>query len=322
MSKGLLTRRSIFGALSAVGLLPLTKGQDSDMGFDGNSGFAQPISGANGELIVPQIQSPNFQPGVQGWRLGQDGTLQASGADITGPVIIDGQNLYYSGTPATGTLFMSIAEAGGFDTYGNQYFAGISLYGNFGGASVQIATIGLDGTGAPQISATALGTSTSATLSTDWNNGVAAVLTLGNAHLVFDPSSGKVFTTMALYAELPGGSSAETWHTLAPAAGWTNSATMPMSKKLFPDRTAAIEGSMAYSGTPASGQLMATLTTAYTPVQDKFYLCPAANDVFLVHIVGTANGANAGQISVQNWQGNTLPANVSIYVSFRYPLDL
>lgn len=88
-----------------------------------NGGFSNPITGLNGVLIRKQIQSQNFQQGVSGWIIRQDGTAEFNGATFRGTVIIQSNQaiLFYSGIPAHGNLVGSISPIAGTDAFTNNY---------------------------------------------------------------------------------------------------------------------------------------------------------------------------------------------------------
>ena len=54
--------------------------------------FSNPIVGGAGALIRPAIQSPDYAPGVSGWAINRDGTVEfASGTfrgDLTGEPVL------------------------------------------------------------------------------------------------------------------------------------------------------------------------------------------------------------------------------------------
>lgn len=83
------------------------------------------LAGTN--LIRQAIKSPNFLTGVSGWSINKDGSAEFNNVVIRGGSVLGGDILLYHGTPAAGTLFMSISQAGGTDPYGNIYGVGISL---------------------------------------------------------------------------------------------------------------------------------------------------------------------------------------------------
>lgn len=96
-------------------------------------GFSDPILDGTGNLTTrAQEQSPNYQTGVSGWIIRQDGTVEFNSGTFRGTVTAStflGTNFvinasgafFYSGTPAAGNLIASIASAAGTDAYGNAY---------------------------------------------------------------------------------------------------------------------------------------------------------------------------------------------------------
>lgn len=121
-------------------------------GFEGfGGGFADPLIDGNGNLIVPAIQSPNFNQSAQtGWAILQNGDayfydVTATGTITGASVIVDGTNggvFIYSGTPAHGNLIVSITGAAGTDAYGNTYPAGLDVsVGTISGSSITGGTI-------------------------------------------------------------------------------------------------------------------------------------------------------------------------------------
>ena len=87
-------------------------------------------------LVRSAIQSPNFQSGVSGWAIMQDGSAEFDDVVIRGGTVVDGQAFYYNGTPSSSTLLVAIAGMSGTDPYGTAYSSGFNLYdgaGNFVG---------------------------------------------------------------------------------------------------------------------------------------------------------------------------------------------
>lgn len=123
------------------------------------SGFRNPLVGGGGALEYPSIQSPDFsQAGKTGWAILKDGTayffsvtaegtITATQFDGTDFSITDIGALFYSATPAAGNLTESIAPAGGTDSYGNTYVAGLASYqppiGQSAGWYAQLSSGGL-----------------------------------------------------------------------------------------------------------------------------------------------------------------------------------
>ena len=94
-------------------------------------GFENPVVGGTA-LRIPAIQSPDFQPGVAGWIVRNDGTAEFNGVVIRGATTTQGVVLMYNGTPAVGNLVVSIAPAAGTDSFGNAYLAGLTTYATDG----------------------------------------------------------------------------------------------------------------------------------------------------------------------------------------------
>jgi hypothetical protein len=104
-------------------------------------------------LRIPAIQSPNFSmAGQTGWAIEQNGNayffnITAQGT-ITGSVfegndfIINSSGaFFYTGTPANGNLFLSIASADGTDDFSNAYQGpGVAIYA--GGQTIFLGLIG------------------------------------------------------------------------------------------------------------------------------------------------------------------------------------
>lgn len=96
-------------------------------------GFTNPVFGGN-TLIRPAVRSPNYQQGVQGWKINRDGSAEFNDLTLRGTFVgtdwiqnDDGQ-FFYSGPPALGNLVISLARAAGTDQFGNAYAAGITTY--------------------------------------------------------------------------------------------------------------------------------------------------------------------------------------------------
>lgn len=104
------------------------------------AGFAHDVAGGNGVLIVSQIQSPNFSlAGQTGWAILKNGDAYFFNVTVKGTIVasvflgtdfeIDSSGaFFYNGTPAAGNLTASITSAGGTDSHGNHYQAGVTGY--------------------------------------------------------------------------------------------------------------------------------------------------------------------------------------------------
>lgn len=102
-------------------------------------GFQNPPVGNQGTLTRVAIKSPNYVLGVTGWSVNKNGTAQFTGLVLIGGtftgtnfIINDNGAFFYSGTPAAGNLIANITSGGGTDSFGNTYFAGVSVYDSAG----------------------------------------------------------------------------------------------------------------------------------------------------------------------------------------------
>jgi hypothetical protein len=105
--------------------------------------FSNPIMGGP-NFIRPVMQSPGFNiPSETGWAIYENGnayffsivaqgTITATSFIGTDFVINSNGAFFYNGTPGAGTLSVAITSAAGTDTYGNVYYAGLTVYGNNG----------------------------------------------------------------------------------------------------------------------------------------------------------------------------------------------
>ena len=101
------------------------------------AGFQHAIAGGQGNLVTPQLQSPNFDLATEtGWAILRNGdayffNITAAGSVTSDTVLITGGGdgvFVYDGAPAPGSLVVSIASAAGADHFGNQYSGpGISI---------------------------------------------------------------------------------------------------------------------------------------------------------------------------------------------------
>jgi hypothetical protein len=150
-------------------------------------GFANPVV-AGTQLVIPQINSPNYVLGVTGWAIRRDGTAQ-----FTGIVLISGTftgtnfiinslgAFFYNGPPAAGNLIASIAPAAGADDgKGNAFQGGITSYSGTSFAQLFAAAVSFHAAGNvndPQVNGTP-GAQLAASSGTTAALPVAAILSL------------------------------------------------------------------------------------------------------------------------------------------------
>jgi hypothetical protein len=211
---------------------------------------------------------------------------------------------FYSGTPAAGNLIASIASAGGADSFGNNYGAGIFAYGS--------STIsGINNFSAIQGNSVLIQNgSFPYQINVDATSGM---LSFGVPHGgVFGFFDGSVFN-----AAQPGTSTPEVWHTLAPVNGWANQGgglAKLQYKKLITNEVwlIGVLNPAAFTSTT-----IATLPADYRPTG------AAIEDSFEFH---TAAGAGSGCFlrigtggTIQAINGVTTMGAVGI--NTRIPLD-
>lgn len=127
-------------------------------------------------LVRPALQSPDYAPGVAGWAIKIDGSAEFNDVVIRGGTVVSGLALYYNGTPAAGTLILSIAAAAGTDAYGNAYPAGLGVYGTDGDLTVDDGVLLLVGSNGSQVALSAGGTGGASVFLTPQNLGGATWL--------------------------------------------------------------------------------------------------------------------------------------------------
>lgn len=106
-------------------------------GFEGfGGGFADPLVDGNGNLIIPAVQSPNFNLAAKtGWAIMQNGdayffNVVATGDVTAQSVVVEGATggvFVYSGVPASGNLLASVTGSAGNDAFGNSYPQGFMV---------------------------------------------------------------------------------------------------------------------------------------------------------------------------------------------------
>lgn len=120
-------------------------------------GFRNPILGGGGALVYPSIHSANYVPGVSGYTINKDGSVEFNNGTFRGTVTggsFNGTNFiispsgmfFYSGTPALGNLIMSATNNVTTDSFGNVVRPNsFTVYGTAGANATlqQTAGIGL-----------------------------------------------------------------------------------------------------------------------------------------------------------------------------------
>jgi hypothetical protein len=112
--------------------------------------FENPLT-AGTVLVREQIQSQNFVAGSDGWVIKANGDAEFNSVVIRGATVVSGLALYYDGTPALGTLILSIAAEAGTDIYGNAYPQGLGVFGSDGELTADGSTLTVAGANGSQV---------------------------------------------------------------------------------------------------------------------------------------------------------------------------
>lgn len=276
-----------------------------------SSGFSNPIIGGGGDLVYPAIMSPNFSlAGQTGWAILKNGnayffnivaqgTITATSFIGTDFLINSAGAFFYTGAPANGNLFCSIASAPGTDAFGNAYGSGVNV-GNQAGAHLAISTAGdllvanasdepvlfiYHGDGSMRcynpagIAAGQLAAAISPLIGSDSaSNAYAAGFT--GPVTAFQPASSP--------------QTVETWHYVGAASGlattfgsgWSNvgSSNVQVAFKLLAEKNAVWIKGYAANGTASNTAGIFTLPAGYVPASQQIFACiengdSAANDL-------------------------------------------
>lgn len=109
---------------AAAGIKPLVMVPNGQAYFLG-------ITQGLGNLVIPSVQSPNFQTGVAGWQITKAGNAEFNNITIRGTFmgtnfIVNSTGLFfYSPSEAPGNLVLSISPNGGTGPFGETIKAGI-----------------------------------------------------------------------------------------------------------------------------------------------------------------------------------------------------
>lgn len=216
------------------------------------SGFNDPVAGGGGSLVRPSIHSPNYVTGSAGWSINKDGSAEFSNGVFRGTVtgstfqgttfVINAAGaFFYNGTPGLGNLICSIAAAAGTDQYGNAYS------GVFNAGNQQGAHFGVDSNGTVYVVNSA-------------NQNVIMLNPSKQALFVYSgtPASGNLIVSIAATAGTDTVGNAYP-QGLSVTAGTIKGATISTSTFLGSTTITNSSGAFYYSGTPAAGNLIASI---------------------------------------------------------------
>lgn len=156
-------------------------------------GFQHDIAGGSGELVVAQVQSPNYVHGVSGWIIRKDGTAEFH--DIEIPAGSGGATIYFASTaPAganTGDLWYDTAAGLELSQWNGSAWVAYQI--STGAIAANAITTGLIAAGAVTATQIAANTITAAQLAAGIvYAGIVDATTITGATLIADGTSGEI----------------------------------------------------------------------------------------------------------------------------------
>lgn len=237
------------------------------------AGFAHDVAGGQGNLIIAQLQSPNFSlAGQTGWAILKNGSayffnVTASGA-ITATQVIAGTapntQVELTSVSGTGRVVFVLNNAG---------FLNGGLFSRISGTTAQEViegpvnnTAGWDDQAYIQISSSD-GSANAAQIEFFYidANAVPWLMAamdytgfsvLAGSVTAVEPGTGTGTTNAA---------QPETWHPVSFKSGWSGTAKY----KLYPDDTVGLTGDMTLPSSGYNNSTMFTLPAAYKPITQK-----------------------------------------------------
>lgn len=274
-------------------------------------------------LRIPAIQSPNYVPGISGWAIFQNGTVEFNSGTFRGTVTageFDGTDFvinsagafFYSATPALGNLTASITVPNitGTDAFGNHWFGGFASYdqsSNSGVAISQFQLVFLQNTGA----GTAWTTTT----------GIFQALSPGAGIELSGPgfwSYGGVPVLGGIVASAPSdatGKTPETWHAVTYAGTWNTAGSDILKYRLMPDNSVWIHGRISNTANQVSGNTIATLPSGYFNTTRTTW---GTNSIANASTVMPMQLTSAGALQILN----SYALGTALIINMRIPLDI
>lgn len=231
--------------------------------------FANQILGGAGTLIRKMIKSPNYVPGVSGWTINKDGTVEFNNGTFRGTItsgafkgtdfIINSDGaFFYTGPPALGNLFLSLASLAGADNFTNPYGAGVNVGNQSAGPHCGIDTSGriflFNNSGQQLFELSGP------------DGGILAKDTTGALQAVFSSGTAPFGLIGPAISFQPGTTNNETWHSVTVPTGMTGVIRV---KVLAESKFAVLDVNVTITSTSAApaGFLTGTLPSAfYYPV--------------------------------------------------------
>lgn len=319
-----------------------------------------------GVLVYPSVKSPNYVTGTSGWSINVDGSAEFNNLDIRGTfngtdyVINPLGAFFYSSTPATGNLIMSITQASGTDSFGNAYPAGFTVgssahtqvemlsAGGIGGIKFLFNNAGftsgvLDGAVGVNFAQVFIGgpnnttaghtdfvamefNSSDGTGSANWGlvyvdaNAVSHLTAYGDWTGFNIPAGIIAAVDPATGTSATNAASPETWHTM-PAFNTNFSHGVPVpSYKLYPDNTVGLTGQVSVVAGITAGTVVTLPSSAYFPRTAKTFPLPLSAGTPAASGNARLGVGVSGNLNLAG--GPTVAAYTFNLDGIRYPLDI
>ena len=231
--------------------------------------FKNPIAALSGVLTFPSIHSPNYVPGVSGWTINRDGTVEFN--TLGGTLQVNNNGIFfYIPNAGTGNLRAAITTTDGTDQYGNSYHGGLFVNQKqvwaTGDHSDSIVLNPAGGTAGPEIQFVPTGFNALYHFLMD-QAGNRVLAEPVNASGASFEVNGDAQVNTALYAKDPNAVFRETWHSVILVNGWANKAGAQAAKyrKLAsPPNSVEIVGDIT-GGTATNSTTLFQLPAGYRP---------------------------------------------------------
>jgi hypothetical protein len=212
--------------------------------------------------------------------------VAGTGSFEAGNTIINDQGMFvYSGTPTTGNLIASIAEAQGTDTYGNVYNPGVWSYNGAQQTGIEDGELNLTSNGTQF-----------------WT--IAADSASGDLLIEFPVSNGYLFVTPTgqVVPAQPGTTTPETWHDITLDSGWsTSSGYAPLGYRLLPDGNVQLRGMAQHSAVNG-----ATNINGSNPIPSAYRPTYTLDPVYIDTVYGRCHiTVNTSGVLVAHWNATS-----------------
>jgi hypothetical protein len=300
-------------------------------------GWQHSIAGGQGNLIAVVFKSPDYVPGVSGWAVFKDGSVEFNNGTFRGIVTastFEGTDFevnsdgafFYAAAPALGNLTASITRpnTAGIDARGNHWFGGLASYDQSSNSGIflsqfQVGYLKNSGAGTAWTTTQGIFQALSPGFGIElagsgfWSFGGTPVL---GGITASDPADAT-------------GKTPETWHVVgsgggAPAFGAgfaAPGAGDPTARFLLESDgiMVALDGVVQTSAATAANATMWTLPAAYRPAQRKRLLGPTSASGYTTAGQTLVQVTTAGLVTLV--PATSAAGQVVVLDGMRFPVD-